>query len=229
MKMGAKLIEATHVRRLNRFSCIVSLAGRDEAVYLPNSGRLKDILVPGRTVFLAEKAGINRRTKYDLALVSTGDILTSVDARVATSLVDEALKLGKLAPFRHYHEIRREVPFHSSRLDFLLSGDGGLCYVEVKSVTMACGDLALFPDAPTLRGRRHLQDLIGAREDGHEAAVVFIVQQGLTKRFSPNDELDPAFGVMVRRAYQRGVGVYCYGCRVSKDEIEIDKELEVYL
>lgn len=227
MKVSLMTVEATYLRRLNRFSCLVSLEGEDEVVYLPNSGRLKDVLVPGHVVLLTERAHAGRRTRYDITMACVGNHVVSVDSRVPAELFDEAIRGNRLAQFDDYSIVQREVAFCRSRLDFLLGGRGHQCYVEVKSVTLVEGGRALFPDAPTERGRRHLEDLTRAKREGYDAAVVFIVQRQDAECFSPNDGVDPAFAVALRHASRRGVRVYCYGCRVNLEEIDIDGELAV--
>ena len=229
LKLPAPLWEATFLERANRFTCWVEREGRWEMAHLANSGRLRELLVPGAPVLLKGGAGPHRKTKSDLLLVVHGRHLVSVDARLPGDLVDEALRQEALAPFRGYHGVRREVRFEASRLDFLLDGESGACFLEVKSVTLVREGRALFPDAPTLRGCRHLEALMKAKGEGYAAAVVFVVQREDGRAFSPNDGTDPDFGAALREAREWGVGVYAYGCRVSRDEIGISRELPVQL
>jgi sugar fermentation stimulation protein A len=221
------LLEATFLERANRFACWVEREGRREKTHLPNSGRLRELLVPGASVLMAKAAAPHRKTESDMLVVVQGERLVSVDARLPGHLVDEALREGALAPFRGYPRIQREVRFGGSRLDFLLGGEGGACFLEVKSVTLVRGGLALFPDAPTLRGQRHLETLMEARRRGYGAAVAFVVQREDARAFSPNDGTDLAFGSALREAWRRGVGVYAYGCQVGRKEIRIVRELPV--
>ena len=227
MKIAPATVEATFVRRLNRFACLVDLEGDEEVVYLPNSGRLENILVPGQTVFLMEKPPSGRRTRYDLTMAPVKGRFVSVDSRVPTKLFDEAIGQKRLANFDGYSLLRREANFGRSRLDFLLKGRDDELFVEIKSVTLVEGGKALFPDAPTERGRRHLEDLMRAKREGYEAAVVFMVQREDARNFSPNDGVDPAFAKTLREVFRQGVGVYCYGCKVTLDEIDIVGELAV--
>ncbi|MEE8471886.1 MAG: DNA/RNA nuclease SfsA [Dehalococcoidia bacterium] len=229
MKLPAPLWEATFLERANRFTCWVEREGRREMAHLANSGRLRELLVPGAPVLLKGAGGPHRKTKSDMLLVGHGRRLVSVDARLPGDLVDEALREGALAPFRGYPGVRREVRFGESRLDFLLEGDSGACFLEVKSVTLVREGRALFPDAPTLRGRRHLEALMTAKGEGYAAAMVFVVQREDGRTFSPNDGTDPDFGAALREARGRGVGVYAYGCSVTRDEIAISRELTVQL
>ena len=228
MRVAPVTVEATFLRRLNRFSCLVSIGGEREIVYLPNSGRLESVLVPGQTVFLVEKSHSGRRTRYDLTMAYVGKDIVSVDGRVPADLFDEAIREKRLPQFDGYSVVRREATFCRSRLDFLLGGQNRQgYYVEVKSVTLVEGGRALFPDAPTERGRRHLEDLMRARREGYDAAVVFIVQRRDALRFSPNDGVDPAFARTLRDASRQGVRVYCYGCMVTLEKVDISGELVV--
>jgi sugar fermentation stimulation protein A len=154
--------------------------------------------------------------------------LVSIDARLPNDLVHEALIAGD-GPFKGPFVIKREAAFGESRLDFLLSGGDWRCLLEAKSVTLVKDSRALFPDAPTLRGRRHLQSLLEAKKAGYEAAVVFVAQREDAKDFSPNDETDPEFGRILREVQRQGVGVYAYACKVSTSEVRLAKEIPVYL
>jgi sugar fermentation stimulation protein A len=237
MKIAAKLIPATFVKRDNRFRVTVRVEGHLVWAHLPNSGRLRELLVPGRRVLLAAAQAPGRLTAYDLLMVDLDGTLVSIDARLPSRLLyetlrqaqDEALQAGRLEEFAGYAQVRREVAYGQSRLDLVLEGgpDGGRCFIEVKSVTLVKDSVALFPDAPTQRGRRHLGELARAKAEGHRAAVVFVVQRDDTVRFLPHDEADPAFGQALREAAQAGVEVYAYKCRVSEEEVALDAPLPV--
>jgi sugar fermentation stimulation protein A len=196
MKIAAKLIPATFIKRDNRFRVTVRVKGHLVWAHLPNSGRLRELLVPGRCVLLAAAQAPGRLTPYDLLMVDLDGTLVSIDARMP------------------------------SRLLVLEGGaDGGRCFIEAKSVTLVEDGVALFPDAPTQRGRRHLRELARARAEGHRAAVVFVVQRDDAISSSPHDEADPAFGQALREAAQAGVEVYAYKCRVSEREVTLDAPL----
>jgi sugar fermentation stimulation protein A len=214
--------------RLNRFACRVERRGREETVHLANSGRLREVLRPGCRVLLSPVSSPHRRTAYDLVLASLGGTWVSMDAHLPPALIAEAVLGGRLAPFRDYHRVRREVPLRDSRIDLLLE-DGVPCYVEVKSVTLVEDGVGRFPDAPTLRGRRHVEGLAASVGPGLRAAIVFVVQREDARSFSPNDNTDPVFGHALRRAAVQGVGVYAFRCRVTPEEIEIDAEIPVML
>ena len=229
MRIKDALVEATLVGRLNRFMCLVELAGRQERVYLPNSGRLGELLVAGRSVLLAERAGPARKTKYDLVMVSAGEKWVSVDSRVPNEVVYEALQLGWVPEFSGFRKVEREASFGRSRLDFLLSRGDRRCLVEVKSVTLVREGTALFPDAPTLRGTRHLLELVRAKTMGYESAVMFVIQREGAERFSPNAEVDSNFAEALHDAHLHGVSIYAHRCRVSRERIELSDRVPISL
>ena len=217
------------MRRLNRFAALDSVDGAEALAHVANSGRLHELFQPGVPVLLAPAGRDGRKTAYDLALVRAKGVLVSADARLPNALVHEALRAGGLPPLLGYTSCRREVAFGESRLDLLLEGQTGRCYVEVKSVTLVDDGVALFPDAPTSRGRKHLGSLERAVGEGHRAAVVFVVQREDATRFQPHGAADPEFGEALRRAVRNGVEVYAYGCVVNEYSIALDGPLPVRL
>ena len=226
---GEPLREALFEARINRFVVHVRLDGKSVAAHLPNSGRLRELLTEGRHVYVRPVASDRRKTGYDLALVDYGGILVSVDSRLPNSLVEEAVREARLSAFDDYGQVRREVRWITVRLDLELKGQGRECLVEAKSVTLVRDGVARFPDAPTLRGRRHLEALRQAVEQGKRGAIVFVVQRGDAQAFAPNDETDSGFGEALRSAACAGVEVYAYGCRVTTREIRIDRRVAIQL
>lgn len=227
VRFGA-LVPGTFVRRDNRFRVQVQLQGRVEAAHLPNSGRLGELLVPGRKVWLAPadlRHSPARRTAYDLALVEFAGRLVSVDARLPGRLVAQALRHGQLPGFESYTTVQAEVRLGESRLDFRLTAgtETPPCWIEVKSVTLIDpgADTARFPDAPTLRGQRHLRELVKAVEKGDRAAVIFVVQRDDARRFAPHDKADPAFGQILRQAARAGVEIQAWRCQVNLKAIQL--------
>lgn len=229
MKLHPQLVEARFLTRLNRFAALVEMEGQEVMVHIANSGRMRELLEPGRRLLLAPAAGEHRKTQFDLALVDLGTTLVSADSRLPNGLVAEALAEGQLPQFQEYPEIRREVRYGDSRLDFLLEGPGGCCYGEVKSVTLVVDGSGLFPDAPTVRGVKHLKELSRAVAEGYRAAVVFVVQRADAVAMSPNDAADPAFGAALRAAQAAGVEIYAYNCAVSPSEIRLASRLPITL
>ncbi|MGD8623308.1 MAG: DNA/RNA nuclease SfsA [Anaerolineae bacterium] len=230
MEIEGNLVGGRFVSRDNRFRVTVEVGGRPVWAHLPCSGRLAELLVPGRRVVLVERAAPGRKTDYDMNLVELEGRWVSVDARQPNDLVEEALAADKLAPLAGYASVRREVAYGRSRLDFLLNAAGRRrCLVEVKSVTLVVDGLGCFPDAVTLRGRRHLEELASAVEAGYRAVVVFVVQREDACGVRPHDESDPGFGRTLRKVAGCGVEVLAYRCRVEPGRIEIDRAVPVYL
>ena len=229
MKLHPHLVEARFLTRLNRFAALVEMEGREVMVHIANSGRMRELLEPGRRLLLTPAPGEHRKTQFDLALVDLGTTLVSADSRLPNGLVAEALAEGQLPQFREYPELRREVRYGDSRLDFLLDGPGGRCYGEVKSVTLVVDGIGLFPDAPTIRGVKHLKELSRAVAEGYRAAVVFVVQRADAVAMTPNDAADPDFGTALRAAQAAGVEIYAYNCAVSPSEIRLASPLPITL
>ena len=229
MELRHGLVDGRFLVRLNRFAALVEVAGREVMVHVANSGRMRELLVSGQRVLLKPVAGDHRKTRFDLALVDLGFTLASADARLPNALVAEALEEGSLPQFRDYPKLRREVTFGESRLDLMLEGDQGRCYVEAKSVTLVVDGVGLFPDAPTVRGVKHLNSLTQAVAAGHRGAVIFVVQRGDARAFAPHDAADPELGAALRRAVTEGVEAFAYRCRVTEREVKLSDELPITL
>ncbi|MCD6520072.1 MAG: DNA/RNA nuclease SfsA [Anaerolineae bacterium] len=219
------LVPGFFIRRENRFRARVLVRGRESTAHVPNSGRLRELFTPMAPLWLAPKSSPTRKTPYDLLLVQHGNVLVSVDARLPNALFEEALRLGRASLGPGRWEISREVRQGKSRLDFCLRRGKETCWVEVKSVTLVQGGTALFPDAPTLRGSRHLEELIHLLDSGERAAIVFVVQRPDALRFCPHAQADPLFARTLAQAAQAGVKVKAYICQVSTEEITITQEI----
>jgi len=222
------LLPGSLVARENRFRARVLLEGCEVAAHVPNSGRLRELLTPGRAVWLAPAHAVGRKTAYDLALVELESGLVSVDARLPNALFHEALLQGGWG-WEGYSAIAREVQRGKSRLDFCLTGAAGRCWVEVKSVTLVREGVAMFPDAPTARGARHVRELTQAVDDGDAAAVVFIVQRADAVRFRPFAEHDADLAAALVAAQAAGVQVRAIGCQVSTTEVRLAGDMPVSL
>lgn len=229
MELARDLVEGRFVKRLNRFAALVEVAGQEVMVHVANSGRLEELLVPGYRMLLRPMSGDHRKCRYDLALVDVGSVLVSADARLPNALLAEALAQDKLPEFQGYTSVRREVVFGESRLDLLLDGPDGSCYVEAKSVTLVVDGVAWFPDAPTARGVKHLNHLAQAVGLGHRAAVVFVIQREDARALAPYDANDPEFGATLRRSIAAGVEAYAYRCRVTESELTLAGRVPVEL
>lgn len=230
MRLPAPLVEGVFGRRLNRFAVAVEVEEQTVTAHLPNSGRLGELLVPGAAVLLAPRPRPGRRTPYDLLLVRQGGVWVSVDARLPNHLLREALEEGVLPGWEGTQVVQSEVRQGQSRLDFLLREPRGRpVWVEVKSVTLVEGGCGLFPDAPTTRGVRHLQELVQVARRGEGAAVVFVIQRPDARCFQPYAGADATFADTLGRAARAGVEVQAFRCAVSPEEIRITGSVPVDL
>ncbi|MBE7035963.1 MAG: DNA/RNA nuclease SfsA [Ruminococcaceae bacterium] len=213
--------------RPNRFIANVELEGKPVVTHVKNTGRCRELLMPDASVLLEESDNPTRKTKYDLVSVYKGDRLINMDSQAPNRLFFEWVKAGNL--FADCKVIRPETSFKNSRFDFYIEADGERHFVEVKGVTLEKNNIALFPDAPTERGVKHLNELIAAKEAGFSAWVVFVIQMKGITRFSPNDETHPAFGEALRKAEKAGVRVLALDCNVSPGIVNINGFVPVVL
>lgn len=228
LKFKTKLLPAIFLERPNRFLARVLLDGEETIAHVPDPGRLKELLLPGVEVYLRPASGA-RKTKFDLVLVNYQGTLVSLDSTLPNRLVELALKKGFFQELVHYPQIQREVTYGESRLDFCLSSPADTCFIEVKSVTLVQDKAALFPDAPTIRGARHLRELIKAKAEGMRAISLFIIQRDDATSFSPHREMDPLFASTLKQAHSLGVEVWAYKCTLSLTSITLDQQVAVVL
>ena len=218
---------AKFIDRPNRFIAHVELDGSVETVHVKNTGRCRELLVPGCTVYLEKGTNPNRKTAYDLIAVEKGSILINMDAQAPNKAFAEWAAAGGFLP--DVTAIRPEYAYGGSRLDFCVETEGRLHLVEVKGVTLEEDGHARFPDAPTERGVKHLHELMRAVAEGHRATVFFVLQMAGMTDFAPNDDTHPAFGAALRQAAAAGVQVAAYSCRVTPDSMTIHRPVPVIL
>ena len=212
-------VPGTFVRRLNRFAAEVLIDGKTEKVHVKNTGRLRELLLPGAKVTLQKASDPGRKTAYDLISVyKAGLEWVNIDSLVPNKLMKQYLMS------LDFDIVRPEFTFGNSRFDFYMERDGEKYLTEVKGCTLAA-DLArgigLFPVAPTERGVKHLDELAAAAKIGYHCQVVFVIQMNGIHTVLPNDETQPQFGQALRRAEKAGVQVVCYGCHVEADRIKL--------
>ena len=229
VRFSRPLVPGQFIRRLNRFAALVRVGGRDESVHVRNSGRLRELFTPNRSVLLLPAASQGRRTRFTLALVRLPHGYVSADAHLPNALVETGFRQGAVAGYRGYRFLKREPAMGRRRADFLLACGETRCLVEVKSVTLVEGGVAVFPDAPTVRGRVHLEHLIAARRRGVEAVVLFVVQRNDAVAFAPNARTDPAFAAALTRAAQEGVRVQAITCHVTRRAVRLGRFVPVRL
>lgn len=227
-----KIKVAEFVDRPNRFIANVLVDGASCVAHVKNTGRCRELLVPGCTVILSESDNPARKTKYDLIAVykvrrNKPPLLINMDSQIPNDVAEEWLKSGCL--FSKSAVFKREVTFCKSRFDFYVE-DGDLkAFVEVKGVTLENDGVAMFPDAPTERGVKHLNELSEAIEHGYDAYILFIIQMKDIKAFRPNDATHKAFGDALRAARKRGVKILALDCLVTDDTIQADGYIDVNL
>lgn len=224
-----KVIEARFLRRVNRFTAFVELNGQEEMVHVKNTGRCKELLIEGARVFLEEADKEERKTKYSLIAVYKENMLVNMDSQAPNQMAAEAMAEGKIEEIGEVDFLKREVKYGNSRFDLYYQKDAKKGFVEVKGVTLEEDDIAMFPDAPTERGTKHLRELIKAKEEGYEAAVLFVIQmKGLTE-FRPNEARDRKFTEALRDAAEVGVKILAYDCGVEIGKVWIEEKMPVKL
>ena len=204
--------------RPNRFIAHVQIEGQTEVVHVKNTGRCRELLVPGCTVYCQRSDNPSRKTKYDLIAVQKGDRLINMDSQAPNRAAGEWLTSGGLGEIT---DLRAEVKHGDSRFDFSFVKDGKRCFLEVKGCTLEEDGVCAFPDAPTERGTKHLRGLTAAAGEGFGAYVLFVIQMSDAKYIRPHDETDPEFGKALREASQSGVTVLAMDCAVTPESMEI--------
>ncbi len=210
------ITEATFIRRPNRFIAEVKIGGKTEIVHVKNTGRCKELLVPGSQVFLTEPGTPGRKTRYDLVCVrkSTG-VLFNIDSQAPNKVVKEWLSR------QDYDVIRPEYTFGDSRVDFYMQKSDERFLMEVKGCTLEVEGIGYFPDAPTERGVKHLRELAKAAAEGYQASLGFVIQMDGVREVRPNVDTHPEFGLALEEAVSAGVKVYHLMCHVEPDRLEI--------
>ena len=229
MKFGEKIVEGIFLERPNRYLARVEVDGKEALAHVPDPGRLPGLLRANRKVRLIHQPSEKRKTDYTLTLVRHGSIWVSVFPVFANSLISNAL-IEKTLPFLDgYSSFKSEVKAGNSRFDFHLNFSKKEAYVEVKSVSFVEDGIGKFPDAPTKRGMKHVQELIGFSEKGYQAAVLFVSQRQDTQLITCNDKIDPDFCKWLRKAKYKGVELYGMNCKVTPTTISLNKVIEVIL
>ena len=232
MKYKGRIKEGVFLSRPNRFIAYVMVDGREEKCHVKNTGRCRELLVPGCKVYLEESENPNRSTRFDLIAtekkVGDSSILINMDSQAPNSVVEEWLRKGEL--FGEKIEVKREVTYSDSRFDFSITDESGrITFLEVKGCTLEKNGVVMFPDAPTERGVKHVKELIKAKKEGYGAYILILVQMCGVKYFVPNWDTHPAFGEALREAERNGVVILCYDSIVTSDSITLFKSVPVVL
>lgn len=231
MKFDSPLIKAVLVRRYKRFLAdIETVEGEKVTVHCPNSGSMLGCDLPGSEVCISTSDNPNRKYPHTLEMVRSNHVWVGINTSRTNSLVEEALRDGVISDFGHIDEIKREVKVsEKSRLDFRLTANGKKFFLEVKNCSLASDGIAMFPDAVTSRGKKHLEELIELKQKGFGAAVLFCVQRSDANEFAPASHIDPAYAEALSRAKSAGVEALAYRADVSPLEIKVKIKLPVRL
>lgn len=215
------------IERPNRFIARVSMAGGVETVHVKNTGRCREILIPGTTVILEKAENEARKTPYSLIAAYKGKTLINIDSQAPNQVVSEALQQGLLPQFPNLTRIAREVRFGNSRFDLYYENESEKGFIEVKGVTLERDGTALFPDAPTERGAKHLIELAEAVKSGFKGHVFFLIQMKGPGRFLPNTAMDSKFTEALRIARAGGVEILAYDSLVTEDGLVLGDQVEL--
>ena len=222
----ANMVPGFFRNRPNRFIAHVEIDGKEQVVHVKNTGRCRELLVPGAMVWCQRSDNPARKTQYDLITVRKGQRLINMDSQAPNAAAREWLESGGLGKIDN---LRQETVYRDSRFDFSFTREGRTCFLEVKGVTLEDNGVCAFPDAPTQRGAKHLRGLAEAARQGYGAYVLFVIQMADVKYLHPNDRTDPDFGAALREAAAQGVKVLAVSCQVSEDEMMISGSVPVRL
>ena len=217
-----EMVEGIFIERPNRFLARVAIRGAEVICHVKNTGRCKELLIPGVRVWLQRENASNRKTAYSLIMVKKGDILINMDSQAPNEVVYEWL-IEKIKP----DVICREKRYGNSRFDLYVEKEEKKCYIEVKGVTLEKDGVALFPDAPTLRGVKHIRELIACKQEGFDTCILFVVQMKGVHLFQPNVKTQPEFRDALAEAKAAGVKIAAYDCLVAFDGLQMDQPVEV--
>ena len=211
------------VERPNRFIAMVEMDGTLETCHVKNTGRCRELLIPGAKVYLEKSGNPQRKTAYDLVGVKKNGIYVNMDSQAPNKVVHEwLLEQG-------WDRVKPECKYGNSRLDFYMEKSARRAFMEVKGVTLEVDGTARFPDAPTERGIKHMEELTEAHRQGYEAYILFVIQMKGIRWFEPNDITHPAFGEALRKAHRTGVQVLAYDCLARPGSLKLDREVPVRL
>lgn len=213
--------------RPNRFIANVEIDGKAEVCHVKNTGRCKELLIEGCTVWLEHSDSASRKTAFDLVAVEKGDRLINMDSQAPNKAVGEWLR--EKNPFGEGFSVYPEKKYGNSRFDFYLESHDRKIFMEVKGCTLEKDGVVLFPDAPTLRGVKHIEELSHCIDEGYEAYIMILVQMSGVKYFTPNYDTHPEFGEALEKASRKGVKILCYDCDVTPDTMTVGKPVKVKL
>lgn len=220
------IVPGRFLSRPNRFIAHIEIDGKVEICHVKNTGRCKELLQPGCTVWCADCLSPARKTRYDLVAVEKGSRLINMDSQAPNAAAKKWLARGGLGEIEH---LKAEAKHGASRFDFSFTKDGVPCFLEVKGVTLETDGVCAFPDAPTQRGAKHLRELTALKKQGYGAYVLFVIQMQDVTYLHPNDATDPQFSNALREAAAAGVQILAMDCTVTPDSMSIRQNVEIRL
>ena len=221
-----RMVKGKFLSRPNRFIAHIEIDGKEEICHVKNTGRCRELLRSGATVWCLDAASPARKTRFDLICVEKEGRLINMDSQAPNKAAGEWLAAGGSGKIEN---LKAETKMGNSRFDFSFTKDGRLCFLEVKGVTLENDGICAFPDAPTTRGTKHLKELTALAEEGYGAYILFVIQMSDVKYLHPNDKTDPAFGAALREACAAGVQVLAMDCLVAPDTMVLNKPVPVKL
>ena len=221
------IVSGTFVSRPNRFIAEVEIDGEIKICHVKNTGRCRELLIPGVKVIFEHSSNPARKTEYDLIAVYKGKMLINVDSQAPNKVFGEWIKTSN--HFKNITLVKPEFTYGKSRFDFYIEADGKKILAEIKGVTLEDGGVVLFPDAPTERGVKHIKELCEARVNGFEAHVFFIIQMSECKYFTPNRTTHQEFADALAKAKAQGVEIHALTCEVTEDMLRIKNFTNVKL
>ena len=221
------IVKGTFISRPNRFLVNVEVDGTVEVCHVKNTGRCKELLIPGAQLYLQYVDSSARKTKYDVIGVKKKDCLVNMDSQIPNKVVYEWIKKGNL--FSKEAMVRPEKKFGNSRFDLYVEDGDRKAFIEIKGVTLEVDGVARFPDAPTERGVKHIRELCDCVKQGYEGYILFVIQMKGVTRLEPNWETHKAFGEALAEARQQGVQILAYDCMVTENSIELEQSIPFYL
>ena len=231
MKLPQPLLSGKLIRRYKRFLADIELlSGEIVTAHCPNSGSLKGCNDPGNPVLISRSNNPRRKLRYTWELVQVNGIWVGINTTYPNRLVKEAIENGTINELQGYSSLRGEVPLGDhSRIDLLAERSGEQCWIEVKNVTLVENGVALFPDAVTVRGQKHLRELMKVKAEGARAVIFFVVQRADGRVFAPADTIDPDYGRLLREAHEAGVEIIPYQAQVTPMDISLSHRIPVQL
>lgn len=221
------IVQGEFLERPNRFIAYVNIAGRKETVHVKNTGRCKELLLPGAEVYLEKSDNPDRKTQYDLIGVKKGEMLVNMDSQAPNKVVEEWLRAGGLFP--DVVTVKPETFYGNSRFDFYIETATERIFMEVKGVTLEENGVVRFPDAPSERAVKHVEELIKAGEEGYQVYVLFVIQMEEASYFTPNEDTHPEFARALEDAAAQGVQILAYNCLVTPDSLTLHRPVPVRL